>query len=238
MALSRTQLASYVRQRAPLYGVDPDAALAVASQEGIGGGIGDAGTSFGPWQLHKGGAYPASAPQDPQQANAWAWSKTGVDYALSRMGMVAGGQRGDQAIESIVSRFERPANVLGEVMGAEAAYHGQAGTPPVVVASRPRPGGSGGLLGGIESAAEGAFHAVEGAAEGGFEALWGAIKTPFEFFKLLVWLVNPLTWLRAVEALFGFVLILAGILVVLGADKAVAELPIPTGKAAQLAAAE
>ena len=118
-------LAAYLQANAGRYGVDPRAAFAVSTQEGLGGGIGDNGTSFGPWQLHQGGAYPASAPQQPDAANAWAWSKPGIDYALRQMGKVSGGQTGDQAVVSIVSRFERPRNVPGEIAGALKVYHSQ-----------------------------------------------------------------------------------------------------------------
>ncbi len=102
--------------------LDPQAVLAVASQEGLGGGIGDNGTSFGPFQLHQGGAYPSSAPQDAAAAQAWATSPEGIDYALGRIGTVAGGLHGGQAVQNIVSRFERPANIPREVAGALRAY--------------------------------------------------------------------------------------------------------------------
>src|SRR5262252_924522 len=97
--------------------------MAVSAQEGLGGGIGDYGTSFGPFQLHWGGAYPSFAPQgNPQAAQAWAWSPTGIDYALGQIQQVAGGLRGPAAVTNIVSRFERPANIPGEISGALRAY--------------------------------------------------------------------------------------------------------------------
>src|SRR5579872_6451786 len=93
--------------------LDPSSVLAVAGQEGLSGGIGDQGTSFGPWQLHIGGALPSGIPRGQEQA--WAWSPAGIDYALSRIASVAGGQRGAQAVQSIVSQFERPADPSGEI---------------------------------------------------------------------------------------------------------------------------
>lgn len=102
--------------------LDPRAVLAVASQEGLGGGVGDNGTSFGPWQLHQGGAYPSFAPQDAAGAQAWAWSPQGINYALGQINQVAGGLKGQQAVQSIVQNFERPANPSGEIAGAEQAY--------------------------------------------------------------------------------------------------------------------
>lgn len=101
--------------------LDPQAVLAIAAHEGLGGGIGDQGTSFGPFQLHQGGAYPSSAPQSAQAAQQWAWSPAGLNYALSRIASVAGGLKGLPAISAISTRFERPANPAAEI--ADAARH-------------------------------------------------------------------------------------------------------------------
>lgn len=113
-------IAQYISARAAAMGLDPQAVLAVAHMEGLGGGVGDNGTSFGPFQLHLGGAMPRGV-ANPQ---AWANSPAGLDYALQRIAGVARGQKGAQAISSIVSRFERPANPAGEIAGAERAYGG------------------------------------------------------------------------------------------------------------------
>lgn len=113
---------AYIVQRSRQLGLDPAAVLAVAAQEGLGGGVGDNGSSFGPFQLHQGGAYPASAPQTPAQAQRWAWSTSGLDYALEQISKVAQGLQGDAAISNIVSRFERPANVAAETAAAVGAY--------------------------------------------------------------------------------------------------------------------
>lgn len=110
--------------------LDPNAVLAVAAQEGLGGGIGDAGTSFGPFQLHRGGALPGNVPLS--KAHNWAWGRMGLKYALSRMASVAGGLHDANAIKAIVNRFERPANPAGEISRALASYGGQtpsAGVP-------------------------------------------------------------------------------------------------------------
>lgn len=106
---------AYIRSRAARYGVDPVAALAVASVEGLSGGRGDQGTSAGPFQLHRGGALPAN------RSYEWAESQEGIDYALSKIGQVAGGLKGKAAIAHIVRRFERPADPDGEIARAEAA---------------------------------------------------------------------------------------------------------------------
>jgi len=120
-----TTVADYIRQRAQALGLDPKAVLAVAGQEGLGGGVGDQGTSFGPFQLHYGGAYPASAPRGSQAASqAWAMSPAGIDYALGQIASVARGLTGRSAIENIVRRFERPADPGGESARALASYGG------------------------------------------------------------------------------------------------------------------
>ena len=110
--------------------LDPAAVLAIASHEGLSGGVGDNGTSFGPFQLHYGGAYPGSAPQGEQASQAWAWSPQGLSYALGQINNVAGGLKGDAAISAISSQFERPANVAGEVSDAESKYSQFTGITP------------------------------------------------------------------------------------------------------------
>lgn len=122
---------AYIARRARALGLDPKAVLAVAAQEGLGGGIGDNGTSFGPFQLHYGGAYPSSAPRGQAASQSWAWSPQGIEYALRQIKSVANGLRGRSAVEAIVSRFERPADPRSEISRALAAYglSHEAGTP-------------------------------------------------------------------------------------------------------------
>lgn len=54
-AASSSDTEAYIRQSAAANGVDPDIAVAVARSEGLGSYIGDAGSSYGPFQLHYGG---------------------------------------------------------------------------------------------------------------------------------------------------------------------------------------
>lgn len=106
-------------QIARRYGVDPDAALAVAAGEGgiAYGAVGDSGTSFGPFQLHVGGALPAG------RDAAWANSPEGLDYAIRKMSEVgASGLRGAPAIDRIIRKFERPADPDTSVRNAIARY--------------------------------------------------------------------------------------------------------------------
>ncbi len=142
----------------PKASLDPAAVLAVSRQEGLGGGIGDQGTSFGPFQLHIGGAFPRGIKGDPQ---AWAWSPAGIDYALSRIASVAGGMQGAKAVTNIVSRFERPANPTREIAGALGAL-GQAppgsvgyetsGSPQRQAASQRGSGGAAAIRAAVQNA--------------------------------------------------------------------------------------
>ncbi len=117
---ARIAVYNAMHPKAPL---DPRAVIGIASHEGLGGGIGDNGTSFGPFQLHLGGAFPMTAPHaTPGQAQAFATSPAGIDYALGRIGSVAGGLKGLPAITAISTRFERPANPQAEIQDAAAHY--------------------------------------------------------------------------------------------------------------------
>jgi hypothetical protein len=107
--------------------LDPQAIFAVAGQEGLGGGIGDGGHAYGPFQLNNAGGVITNMygghVNDPAVQN-WAWSPAGLDFALNQIAKVAGGMKGQGAVSNIVSRFERPANIPGEIARAQAAYGG------------------------------------------------------------------------------------------------------------------
>jgi hypothetical protein len=106
------------------YGVDAAAAVSVAwAESGLRqGAVGDAGTSFGPFQLHRGGALPTGKGQ------AWAESADGIAYAMRKIGDVARGLQGNDAITAIVRLFERPANPSAEIQRASGYYAQLAGT--------------------------------------------------------------------------------------------------------------
>lgn len=120
---SQSQIA-YIAQRARALGLDPAAVLAIAGHEGLGGGIGDGGHAFGPFQENNaGGVLTGRFPGlTPQQLNAWAWSPQGINDALTRIASVARGLKGNAAITAIASKFERPANVNAEIADAESHY--------------------------------------------------------------------------------------------------------------------
>lgn len=135
---------SYIRKRAAQLGLDPRAVLAVSRQEGLSGGVGDAGTSYGPFQLHVRGALPRG------KGRAWAESKAGIDYALRQIASSgARGQSGGAAIETIVRNFERPdaAHVGPEISRAKSWYGSSAplpaSSPGLDLAGRLRSSGGG-----------------------------------------------------------------------------------------------
>lgn len=131
--------------------LDLAALLAIAGHEGAGGGIGDNGHAFGPFQLNDAGGVLTGQLQgeSPQQKNAWAWSPAGIKFALDGIARVASGLHGGQAVRAIATRFERPANVQAEIQDALAHYGG--GQSRTLTGSAPRPpvpspgGGSSGI---------------------------------------------------------------------------------------------
>ncbi len=118
-------------QQNPHAVVDADAALRVAAQEGLGGGRGDNNSSFGPWQLHAGGALPKQVwEKGADYAHDWAWSPEGLDYAIRHIADVSAGLKGQQAVANIVRRFERPANPDREIARALGSPVGSGGAAP------------------------------------------------------------------------------------------------------------
>jgi len=119
----------YIVQQAQRLGLDPAAVLAIASHEGLSGGIGDGGHAFGPFQENNAGGVLTGRMSNltPQQLNAWAWSNAGINDALGRINSVAHGLKGNAAIQAITTRFERPANPAAEIADAEAHYGAYSG---------------------------------------------------------------------------------------------------------------
>jgi len=118
------RLWAIIRQYAPRYGLDPRAVAAVAMNES-GGRFGAAGdrtasgipTSFGPWQLHVGGALPAG------KGARWANSLPGILYTFRQMASSgARGLRGPAAVSAIARGFERPADPGAEIRTALGYY--------------------------------------------------------------------------------------------------------------------
>lgn len=123
----------YLNQLLAARSVDSTAADAVFSREGASGGIGDGGHAFGPGQFNNaGGVWTGRDPgATPEQLNQAAWSPQGLTELANDVAKVAAGQKGNAAIQSIVTGFERPRNEPAEIQGAEAAY----GSAPLAAAA-------------------------------------------------------------------------------------------------------
>lgn len=116
---AQSEVVNSIFSGARKYGLDPFAVMAVALAEGglVYGAVGDGGTSYGPFQLHKGGALPKG------RTAAWANSPAGIEYALRKMAAAgARGLKGQAAIDAIVRRFERPADPGSEIERAGGYY--------------------------------------------------------------------------------------------------------------------
>lgn len=118
-----TDALRYINRRSARYRLDPRAVMAVSRVESGGrrNAVGDQGTSYGPFQLHRGGALPRG------RDAAWAGSNAGIDYALRQMSQYAGGLKGKAAVDAIVRRFERPADPNSEIRKAISFYGGSSG---------------------------------------------------------------------------------------------------------------
>lgn len=138
--------APLIAQLAQKYGVDPRAALAVSSVEGLSGRVGDGGHAFGPFQLNDAGGVLTGRPGDHR---SFAESPAGINWAMQRIAGVSKGLTGQAAVNAIVRRFERPQDPNGEVASALAAYGkvpasggGSAASSPVLAQGGGSPGGA------------------------------------------------------------------------------------------------
>lgn len=115
-----------VRKHSADYDLDPLAVIANAMAEGLGGGIGDSGHAFGPWQIWaEDGRLPqfSGQPLYSPLVQAWAWTDNGIDYALRSMRAGgASGLTGHAAVSKIVYGFEMPADKPGAVRIRNANY--------------------------------------------------------------------------------------------------------------------
>jgi len=123
MTPTETNVSPIIRALARKHGIDPQAAIAVAMGEGglvnRDGDRGDGGRSFGPFQLYERGELPRQYVGRPDIADQWAWSPAGIEHALSRMAETgARGLTGSRAVETIIRKFERPADPDSSVRNA------------------------------------------------------------------------------------------------------------------------
>ena len=122
MAINIAERNAYIRSQAQKMGLDPAAVAAIEHHEGGSGGIGDNNTSFGPFQMHEGGALPGQAGTG-QHAQDWAWSDAGINAALQDMVKSgAKGLTGRAAVTAISTKFERPADPAAEIADAMSVY--------------------------------------------------------------------------------------------------------------------
>lgn len=108
-----------IRRFSARYGVDPNAVRSIGAVEGGNrrGAVGDHGTSYGPFQLHVGGALPRG------RNAAWAGSDAGIEYAIRQMAIHgARGLHGQAAVAAISRNFERPADPATEIRRAMSLY--------------------------------------------------------------------------------------------------------------------
>ena len=132
--LTPKDLPGYVRSVAGNYGLDPAAVLAMAQHEGISGNPGDNNSSFGPWQLHIGGALPSNIGQlGPASAQQWAWSTDGINYALGAMSK--GGAKNTTGFSAVsaIAEWERSADIPGQAARAWASYGGWLSGIPIAL---------------------------------------------------------------------------------------------------------
>lgn len=122
---------------------------------------------------------------------------------------------------SVQSQADLAASILnrllaengGDMSGALSRYSGggytavPGGGAPAYGSRGTRPGGGGGVTGFLGGLA----HSVASPFESAWNDTVGAMGSVVDFLKVMAWLVNPLTWLRAAEFLAGFVLMLAGL---------------------------
>ena len=195
MALSDAALQNYIREQSITRGLDPNAVLSVATVEGgFSGSVGDSGTSYGPFQLHVGGALPAG------KTNAWARSNAGINYALNNIAGVARGLTGKDAISAIVTKFERPAAPQAEVTKAYDIYRSSPSTSATPGANEAanNPPKRGGVFGGIGPL-------------GMFDPNDPIVKKAAEPISVLSALGKKNTYVRAGEGIAGVVCLFMGI---------------------------
>ncbi len=117
-----------VRAACDLWDIDPLASFANAINEGLGGGIGDSGWAYGPWQDHltefEGRPFYGRGQHDAG-VQAWAWTGEGVAYVHRQMAEgspSASHKRGSAAVEAIVRGYERPGNIPAAITTRDKTY--------------------------------------------------------------------------------------------------------------------
>lgn len=213
-------LVKYIVYGAQQRRLDPAAVLSVVTSEGgFSGAVGDSGSSFGPFQLHVGGALPSRiASQGTSYAKTWANSPAGLNYALDNVAGAARGLAGMGAINAIVTSFERPADPVSEVSRSSVRYAGihraiSAGDYAGVAGGDVKPAGGGGIGGAIKDAIGDSIPGVvkipvEGVFGAG-EAVGGAVVGPVSSVGDAIKWVGG-NWDRVLEVVGGFIILSVG----------------------------
>jgi hypothetical protein len=227
---SKQQAEAFIVGQAYASDLDPAAVVAVAQTEGLGGLTGpipaghydpdqqgDPGWSYGPFQLRDPGALPStvysgtvsSTEPGPQGApEQWAWSPTGVQYAINQIQAVAAGKTGQDAIDSIVGGFEHPADPSAEEQSAGQYYQrltaGGSGSP-VQIPNTPTPD----LhtpVGNLPLAPGGGINVKSAPGSGGADTTTS--PTGSQATGIFSWTADPV---RILQLAFGGLLILLGL---------------------------
>jgi hypothetical protein len=233
--LQGNDLLSYILGEAKAKGGDPQAVASVAYAEGgYYGAVGDSGTSFGPFQLHVGGALPPSVvdnPATPQDERAiWANSPVGVSYGVGRAVSVSKGKSGSDAIAAMISGFERPADYGQGVAAGLSPDAAARQTRDYKVASgvygtfkEPAPGSTAAILKRIYT--DPPLTPMD-PARGGFDPktgketttnpphFTGVLGTVQSFADFVAWFGNPRNYVRIGEVILGGILLILGLLMV------------------------
>ncbi len=98
-------------------GLDPRAVAAVAQGEGglKWGAVGDGGHAFGPFQMNDAGGVLTNRFGTSQARASFANSPAGVMEAMRAMARSAKGLKGQAAVRSIITNYERPADIPGSI---------------------------------------------------------------------------------------------------------------------------
>lgn len=214
-------LFDYIFERSKQLGLDPYAVESVVPHEGgYQGAVGDSGSSFGPFQLHEGGALPSEIMAKGRTFSAsWANSPLGLDYALQGIRQaVPQGSTGYSAIESQVINFERPSETLqaGEIARSKTSYD-QLKAQATLGGSDPGAAISG-FLGDATGAGFGAIGATAGVVNQGARLIPGVapVEDFFAGFKnlddLIHWLTNGKNIIRVGEVIAGGILTTIGMI--------------------------
>lgn len=120
---------------APRLGLDPRAVKVVAGGEGglKWGAVGDGGHAFGPFQMNDAGGVLTGRFGSSQARAAFANSEQGMVEAMRAMAKAgARGQTGLAAVSTIISKYERPANIPASIEKARQRWRdwGMGSVPP------------------------------------------------------------------------------------------------------------